>query len=66
MPGSYCRGCGKSKDQLQVSDPRFCKKCGPLLVKARTYCEWCGKRLNDRGADPCRDCGRKAFRFFGR
>jgi len=66
MPGSYCRGCGRSKTEMKVADPRHCKRCGPLLVKSRTYCEWCGGRLHQCGADPCGRCGRKAARFFGR
>ena len=66
MPGSYCRGCGLHKEQLQVADPRWCKTCGPLLVHKRDFCEHCGGRLPERGADPCIHCGKKAYRFFGR
>jgi len=50
MPGSFCRGCGRHKDELGVPDPRHCKTCGPLMVARRTYCEWCGWKLRSRGA----------------
>jgi hypothetical protein len=66
MPGRYCRGCGKSKEELRVDDPRKCPVDGPLLAAARRFCEWCGEQLREVGQDPCPHCGKKAQKFFGR
>jgi hypothetical protein len=66
MPGKYCRGCGKSKEVLGVSDPNKCPQDGPLLSAARSYCEHCGFKLLSQGQDPCPHCGKKEYKFFGR
>lgn len=66
MPGRFCRGCGRHKDDLKVSDPRKCPRCGPLLAAKRDWCEWCGERLPARGTDVCPACTKKAGKFFGR
>lgn len=66
MPGTYCRGCGKSKHELKVEDPRKCPQDGPILAAARRYCEHCGQQLKTPGQDPCPKCGKRAYKFFGR
>jgi predicted Zn-ribbon and HTH transcriptional regulator len=66
MPGKFCRGCGKSKEDLMVSDPNQCPTDGPLLVLKRRFCEHCGYKLATVGQDPCPKCAKKAYKFFGR
>lgn len=66
MPGKFCRGCGKSKDELGVDDPRKCPADGPILAAARAYCEHCGTKLDRVGQEPCPGCGKLAYKFFGR
>jgi predicted amidophosphoribosyltransferase len=65
VPGTYCRGCGLSKERLGLADPRHCKRCGPLLVHKRRFCEHCGAKLS-MGLDPCPECKKAAYRFYGR
>jgi hypothetical protein len=66
MPGTYCRGCGKSKQDLNVDDPRQCPDDGPILSSERRFCEHCGHRLHFVGQEPCPACAKKAYKFFGR
>ncbi len=66
MPGTYCRGCGRSKEELGVDDPNQCPEHGPILSAQRTYCEHCGNRLDHVGQEPCLKWGKLAFKFFGK
>ncbi len=66
MPGRFCRGCGKSKEELGRSDPNQCPTDGPLLSAVRRFCEHCGANLDFVGQDPCPRCRKKAYKFFGR
>ena len=52
MPGDYCRGCGKSKIILSVTDPSQCPDDGPVKVAVRMYCERCGQKLQKKGQNP--------------
>ena len=37
MPGKFCRGCGRSKEELGVDDPNKCPDDGPILsARAQT------------------------------
>ena len=66
MPGDYCRGCGKSKIILSVTDPSQCPDDGPVKVAVRMYCERCGQKLQKKGQNPCPYCKKKAFKCYGK